>query len=121
MLVDRQGTPLALKVTGAHRQDCTVFTSMVEAIPPINGRYGRPDKLHADKAYDHRFCRVYRRERGIKGRIARRGIESSEHLGRHRSRGGPYAGVALIDSVGWPSATNATSTSTKLSYNSATF
>ena len=31
-----------------------------------------------------RFCRTYLRKRGIKGRIARRGIESSERLGRHR-------------------------------------
>src|SRR4051794_11601598 len=88
VMVDRQGIPLAVKVTGAHRQDCTAFTSMLEAIPPIKGRYGRPrrrpEKLHADKAYDHRFCRTYLRKRGIKGRIARRGIESSERLGRHR-------------------------------------
>ena len=88
VVVDRQGIPLAVKVTGAHRQDCTAFTSMLEAIPPIKGRYGRPrrrpEKLHADKAYDHRFCRAYLRKRGIKGRIARRGIESSERLGRHR-------------------------------------
>jgi transposase len=62
LLVDRQGIPLAVKVTGAHRRDCTAFTSMVEAIPPIQGRYGRPrrrpEKLLADKAYDHRFCRA---------------------------------------------------------------
>ena len=88
VVVDRQGIPLAVKVTGAHRQDCTVFTSILEAIPPIKGRYGRPrrrpEKLHADKAYDHRFCRAYLRKRGMKSRIARRGIESSERLGRHR-------------------------------------
>ncbi len=44
----------------------------------------RPDKLHADKGYDHRRCRRECRARGIKPRIARRGVESSAHLGRHR-------------------------------------
>jgi len=44
----------------------------------------RPDKLHADKAYDHRRCRTACRRRGIAPRIARRGIETSQRLGRHR-------------------------------------
>ena len=41
-------------------------------------------KLHADKGYDYRRCRAYLRRRGITARIARRGIESKERLGRHR-------------------------------------
>ena len=53
-----------------------------------SGRRGRPrhrpGKLHADKAYDHRRCRRECRARGIKPRTARRGIESSQRLGRHR-------------------------------------
>ena len=57
--------------------------------PPVrSGRRGRPRrhpaKLHADKAYDHRRNRRECRERGIRPRIARRGIEISERLGRHR-------------------------------------
>src|SRR4029450_8177291 len=44
----------------------------------------RPGKLHADKAYDFRRCRRACRKRGIVPRIARRGIESGERLGRHR-------------------------------------
>lgn len=43
-----------------------------------------PAKLHADKGYDYRRCRAYLWRRGIASRIARRGIESSEKLGRHR-------------------------------------
>jgi IS5 family transposase len=57
-------------------------------VPPLRGRPGRPrrrpDKLHADKAYDHRRNRQECRDRGITPRIARRGVESSERLGRHR-------------------------------------
>jgi IS5 family transposase len=44
----------------------------------------RPGKVHADKADDHRRCRAYLRRRGIRPRIARRMIESSAPLGRHR-------------------------------------
>jgi IS5 family transposase len=40
--------------------------------------------VHADKAYDHRRCRRYLRRRGIQPRIARRMVESSQRLGRHR-------------------------------------
>lgn len=45
---------------------------------------GLPRKLHADKAYDHRRCRDECRARGIKPRIARRGVDTSQRLGRHR-------------------------------------
>ncbi|TNC06406.1 transposase [Methylobacterium terricola] len=47
-------------------------------------RRRRPDKLHADKAYDARVRRQACRARGIRPRIARRGIERSDRLGRHR-------------------------------------
>jgi transposase len=61
----------------------------LDAIPPLrSGRRGRPrhrpDKLHADKAYDAIPRRHECRARGIVPRIARRGIDSSERLGRHR-------------------------------------
>jgi len=36
-----------------------------------------------DKAYDHRRCRRACRRRQIKPRIARRGIEVGQKLGRH--------------------------------------
>lgn len=44
----------------------------------------RPEKLHADKGYDYPRCRRYLHRRGIKVRIARRGIEDKSKLGRHR-------------------------------------
>jgi transposase len=46
----------------------------------------RPAVVHADKGYDARHCRAYLRRRGIKARIGRRGIESSQRLGRDRWR-----------------------------------
>jgi IS5 family transposase len=41
-------------------------------------------KLHADKAYDRAELRDRVRKRGITVRIAGKGIESSEKLGKHR-------------------------------------
>ncbi|OLF05301.1 IS5 family transposase [Actinophytocola xanthii] len=56
--------------------------------PAIKSRRGRrrrrPAKLHADKAYDHVALRKWVRARGIVVRIARKGIETSKRLGRHR-------------------------------------
>jgi hypothetical protein len=75
-------------VTGANTNDSLVFEALLDDIPsvrtPVGGRRCRPEKVHADKAYDHRRCRGYLTRRGIKVRIARCGIESSQRLGRHR-------------------------------------
>ena len=88
LITDRNGTPLTLCVTGANRHDSIVFERLVDALPAIRGKRGRPlrwpTKLHADKAYDCHRCRDHLRLRGIKSRIARKGIESKERLGRHR-------------------------------------
>jgi transposase len=75
-------------LSAANANDATMLEAVLEDIPPIRMPTGRrrrrPGKLHADKAYDHRRCRAYLRRRGIQPRIARRRIESSERLGRHR-------------------------------------
>jgi len=87
-VVERTGLPLATLLTGANRHDSVVFEALLDAIPPIrqaNGRRRkRPDKVHADKGYDARRCRRALSRRHIKVRIARKGIESSQRLGRHR-------------------------------------
>ncbi|WP_416046923.1 IS5 family transposase [Cupriavidus basilensis] len=88
IVVDRRGVPLALLVTGANRHDSVVFEGLVDAIPSVSGLSGRPrsrpDKLHADKGYDFARCRRHLRKRGIGPRIARRGIEKNDRLGKHR-------------------------------------
>ena len=65
-----------------------MFEAVLEDIPairmPTGRRRCRPGKVHGDKAYDHGHCRVYLRRRGIRSRIARRMMESSERLGCHR-------------------------------------
>jgi transposase len=61
---------------------------LVQAVPTIRSRRGprrrRLAKLHADKGYDYDHLRAWLRARGITPRIARRGIETSTRLGRHR-------------------------------------
>jgi len=88
IVVDARGVPLAVAVSGANRHDSMVFDSLIDAIPAVPGLDGRPRKrpakLHADKGYDYQRCRRYLSERGITARIARKGVESKERLGRHR-------------------------------------
>jgi transposase len=76
-------------VTAANVHDSMVFEELIDAVEPIKhpgrGRpRKRPEKLHADKAYDDKKCKEALRRRGIKSRIARKGIESTKKLGRHR-------------------------------------
>ena len=65
-----------------------LFEQLLDAVPAVSGLQGRPrkrpDKLHADKGYDYAKCRTALRQRGIQARIARRGMHSSQRLGRHR-------------------------------------
>ena len=88
LVCDGGGLPLTAVVTAANVNDTTMFQAVVEDIPPVRTRSGRrrtrPAKVHADKGYDSRDNRTYLRRRGIKARIARRGIEPSTRLGRHR-------------------------------------
>ena len=90
-MVDRNGIPLAVRFSAANAHDSTQLLPLVDAIPPIVGPRGRPGrprkrpaKLHADKAYDSSALRRALRARSITPRVARRGIDCSARLGRHR-------------------------------------
>jgi IS5 family transposase len=88
LVVDRHGIPLAVTLSAANVHDSQMMEATVDAIPPIRQRRGRPrrrpTKLHGDKGYDFGVKRRALRARGIVPRIARRGIDSKERLGRHR-------------------------------------
>ena len=79
LLVDGNGTPLVAVLTGAQVHDSKIFEELVDGVEPVKGPRGRPrkrpEKLHADKAYDDKKCKGALRRRGIKSRIARKGIE----------------------------------------------
>ena len=87
-MVDGRGIPLSRCLTGANRHDSAVFEAVLDAVPPITRPSGqrrtRPAKGHADKAYDIPRCRTALRARRIKVRIARKGVDRSDRLGRHR-------------------------------------
>ena len=88
LIVDRRGLPLSLGISAANLHDSQALIPLVRGIPPIRSRRGprrrRPGKLHGDKGYDYRHLRRWLSSRGIRHRLARKGIESSQRLGRHR-------------------------------------
>ncbi len=91
LLCDANGLPLHALISAANTHDSKLFEPLLDTNPGVSRRPGhrgrpqrRPEKLHADKGYDFPRCRAYLHRRGIKVRIARRGVESSTKLGRHR-------------------------------------
>ncbi|GAA2351796.1 IS5 family transposase [Dactylosporangium salmoneum] len=87
-MVDRGGLPLTTAISAANTPDAAVLLPLLDGMPAVSGRVGRPrrrpDKLHADKAYDHKALRAEVRRRGVIVRIARKKVESSQRHGRHR-------------------------------------
>jgi transposase len=79
---------LAASLTGGNRNDVTQLMPLIEALPPVRGRRGRPrqrpDRLYADCGYDHDKYRKQVRAVGITPVIARRGTEHGSGLGAHR-------------------------------------
>ena len=75
-------------VSAANVNDSTLLKDVLDSLRAIRQPLGRPrrwpSKLHGDKGYDYRSCRELVGRRGMIARIARKGIESSTHLGRHR-------------------------------------
>ncbi|WP_407674960.1 IS5 family transposase [Phaeacidiphilus oryzae] len=88
LITERTGLPLSIGISAANTHDSQGLEPLVRGIPPIRSRRGprrrRPAKLHADKGYDYDHLRRWLRTRNITPRIARRGVESSQRLGRHR-------------------------------------
>ena len=68
LLVEGQGVPLAMSLTGANRHDITQRMRLVKSIPKVQGQRGRPcqkpKKLQGDRAYD---SEPHRRELKKKG------------------------------------------------------
>ncbi|POG48595.1 IS5 family transposase [Streptomyces sp. ZL-24] len=88
LITERTGLPISVGISGANLHDSQALIPLVQGIPPIRSRRGRrrrkPGKLHADKGYDYPHLRRWLRGRGITHRIARKEIEPSQRLGRHR-------------------------------------
>jgi transposase len=75
-------------LTGGNRHDVTQLMPLLDAVPPIRGRVGRPRRkpraLVADRGYDFDKYRRLLRARGIRPMIARRGVVHGSGLGRWR-------------------------------------
>jgi transposase len=75
-------------LTGGNRHDVTQLIPLLDAVPPIRGRGGRPRRkpraLVADRGYDHDKYRRLLWARGIRPVIARRGVAHGSGLGRWR-------------------------------------
>jgi hypothetical protein len=115
LICDAGGIPLAVSLTGGNRNDITQLIPLVDAIPPIRGRRGRPRRrpreLFADRGYDHDVYRRQLRARGITPRIARRGVAHGSGLGR-TAGWSSVASLGCTPSSGCAPATSAAATAT---------
>lgn len=88
LITDGQGIPLAASVTGANRHDVTQLIPLVDAIPPVRGKRGRPRRkpsfVIADRAYDSDPHRQKLLERKMRSLIARRNTKHGSGLGSLR-------------------------------------
>ncbi|GAA2582754.1 IS5 family transposase [Streptomyces tubercidicus] len=88
VMTDAHGIPLRVSLTGGHRNDITQLLPLVDGVPPVRGKRGRPRRkpcaLYADRGYDHDIYRRRLRERNITPKIARRGQPHGSGLGRVR-------------------------------------
>jgi transposase len=75
-------------LTGGNRNDVTQLLELLDRVPPVRGRIGRPRRrpttLIADRGYDHDKYRRLVWQRGVKPIIARRQTDHGSGLGRHR-------------------------------------
>jgi len=88
IITDAQGIPLATKLTGANRHDVTQLLALIDAIPPISGKPGRPrrrpDRVLGDRGYDSQPHRDALKKRGIEAVLAKRNTEHGSGLGVYR-------------------------------------
>ena len=88
LIVDQTGIPLAFSLTGGNRHDVTQMIPLLDRVPAVRGRVGRPrrrpDALVGDRGYDYRSHRRKLRQRGIRPLVARRDTEHGSGLGRFR-------------------------------------
>lgn len=88
VITDAEGVPFAVRLTGANRHDVTELLPLVDAIPPISGKVGRPrskpDCVQADRGYDSEPHRQKLRRKGIEPVLAKRWTGHGSGLGVFR-------------------------------------
>jgi transposase len=88
LITERRGIPLVAQVTAANVNDITHLKPLVDALPPIRGRRGRPRRnpsaLQGDRGYDSQPHRDRLRRRGIVAIFARRRTPNGSGVGTCR-------------------------------------
>ncbi|WP_344500903.1 IS5 family transposase [Streptomyces enissocaesilis] len=87
VLSDAAGLPLRVGLSAANTHDSQALKPMLSHFHmghELHAADSKPQRLHADKAYDIPELRKWLWGKRIGVRIARKGIESSERLGRRR-------------------------------------
>jgi transposase len=87
-VTEAQGIPLAVILTGANTHDVTQLIPLVEAIPAVRGKRGRPrrkpERLYGARGDDAEPHRESLRTRGITPVLAKRGTPHGSGLGIYR-------------------------------------
>src|SRR5436309_8406722 len=69
LLTDSGGIPLAISLTGGHRNHVTQLMRLVDGVGPVRGKAARPrqraERVVADRGYDDDKYRRELRKRGV--------------------------------------------------------
>lgn len=88
LICDGRGTPLKVITTAGNVNDVTQTLALVDGIPPVAGRSGRPrrrpEALLGDKGYDSNPNREELRKRRILPVISRKGAPNIQGMGKLR-------------------------------------
>ena len=88
VLTDACGLPLAVAVTGGHRNASPQLIPLMDTVASMEACNGplcaRPKRIVADRGYDHDRYRMLVRKRGIEPVVARRRTEHGSGLGKER-------------------------------------
>jgi len=88
VITDGNGIPLATRLTGANCHDVTQLIPLVDGLPRIRGKRGRPrrypDSVQGDRGYDSEIHRWLLIARGIDPNLAKRRTPHGSGLGKTR-------------------------------------
>lgn len=94
LIVDKNGIPLAVEVTGANRHDVTQIIKLVNDIPEIKGKVGRPlhkpKVVQGDRGYDSEPKRKTLKKNGDTART-----RQTKNSARLRARKNQMGGRAI--------------------------
>lgn len=88
LVSDGQGVPVVVDVIPANRNDNLETIKMIDRVPPIGGKPGRPrrrpERLQGDRGFDDEEDREELRRRGIEPLLGKRRTGHGSGLGKYR-------------------------------------